>query len=220
MKKPITLLISLLISLTVYSQGNFDNEFYFRFGYSLPFWSQYGATEGDWADGSKRTGFTGEIGTIFLFKNIPKSDKIALGIDVDYLTVYWHKFETRNEGSEVDLWNVRFGSKVGPSITFSPANRLAFDIYAKADISWLSATGIMSDNDKDEMDGYGDVFSVGISTGINIRYSILMLGFEFNTISPKLESTEYPGEYVGNINDVSSNNSPLPSVSFTIGLSF
>lgn len=220
MKRPVTLLISLLTSLLVFSQGNFDNEFYFRFGYSLPFWTQYGATQEDWEDASRKFGLTGEIGTIFMFKNVPKSEKTALGIDVDFLTVYWQKFETFDESSEVDLWNFRLDSKIGPSITFVPVNRLAFDIFIKADISWFSLTGIMYNNDMEDMEGFGDIFALGISTGFNVRYSILMVGFEFNTISPQLENVENPGEYMGNINDINADRSPLPSVNFTVGLSF
>jgi len=220
MKKQFIFLLFFFISLTTFSQNGFDNEFYFRFGYSLPFWTQYGADQSDWADGTKKIGFTGEIGTIFMFKNIPKSDKIALGIDVDYLSFYWQKFETFDEGSDVDLWNFRIDSKVGPSITFAPVHRLAIDLFVKADFSWFSATGIIFDDDTDDMEGYADIFAVGISTGFNVRISILMVGFEFNTISPQLENTEESGEYLGNINDENSKKSPLLSVNFTIGLSF
>ena len=155
-----------------------------------------------------------------MFKNVPESDKIALGIDVDYLSFYWQKFETMEEGSSLDLWNLRIDTKVGPSFTFAPVNRLAFDLFVKADFSWFSATSIIYDDDMDNMEGYADIFCVGLSTGFNVRYSILMVGFEFNTISPQLENTEEPGEYIGNINDVNSKKSPLPSVNFTIGLSF
>jgi hypothetical protein len=59
----------------------------------------------------------------------------------------------------------------------------------------------------------------GFSTGLNIRYGIFMIGFEFDTVSPELESNEYPGEYLGNIDD-DGNKSPLPCMNFTIGLSF
>jgi hypothetical protein len=201
-------------------QKKFDNEFYFRFGYSLPFWNQYGALPSDWETGSKRIGFTGELGTIFMFKNIPSSDHMALGIDVDFLTVYWHKFQFFEDGSDVDLWNVRIDSKIGPSFTFRLVDRLAVDLFVKADFCWFTATGIMYDDDMDEMEGYADIFAVGLSTGFNVRYSVLMVGFEFNTINPQLENVEEQGEYLGNINDANSKKSPLPSVNFTLGLSF
>jgi hypothetical protein len=220
----LTLLLSWLslavLSQTKSSQKTLDNEFYFRFGYSLPFWNQYGAEKTNWEEGSKRLGFTSEVGTIFIFKNIPSSENMALGIDVDYISVYWHKFKTFDEGSDIDLWNFRIDTKIGPSLTFNPIDRLAFDLFVKADFCWFTATGIIYDNDMDEMEGYVDVFTVGISTGFNVRYSVLMVGFEFNTINPQLENTENQGEYLGDVNNASSKKSLLPSVNFTLGLSF
>lgn len=220
MKKFIVLLSALLIAASAFAQKNFDNEFYFRFGYSIPSWKQFGFNKDDWPDAMKKKGFTGEIGTIFMLNKVLKSEKMALGIDVDYLTFYWHQFSIDQSGSTIDIATLRIGSKVGPSFTFTPVKRLAFDIYVKADISWITATAIVYDKNADDVDGYGKVFAVGFSTGFNVRYSILMIGFEFNTISPKLENVDYPGDYFGNVNDSSSDRSPLPSVSFTIGLSF
>jgi len=220
MKKFIVLVSALLIAASASAQKSFDNEFYFRFGYSNPSWKQLGADKDDWVDGWKKKGFTGEIGTIFMLNKVLNSDKMALGIDVDYLTFYWHQFTNDQAGSSVDLATLRVGSKVGPSFTFTPAKRLAFDIYVKADISWVTATAIVRDNNSDDALGFGKVFAVGFSTGFNVRYSVLMIGFEFNTISPKLEDVDNPGEYLGNFNDSSSDKTPLPSMSFTIGLSF
>ncbi len=220
MKKFIVLLSVLLIAASACAQKTFDNEFYFRFGYSNPSWKQFGFNKDDWPDAWKKKGFTGEIGTIFMLNKVINSEKMALGIDVDYLTFYWHQFSIDQSGSSVDIATLRVGSKVGPSFTFSPAKRLAFDIYVKADISWVTATAIVIDNDADDAEGYGKVFAVGFTTGFNIRYSILMLGFEISRISPKLENVDEPGEYLGNFNDSNSDRTPLPSVNFTIGLSF
>jgi len=69
-------------------------------------------------------------------------------------------------------------------------------------------------------DEFGKVGAIGFSTGLNIRYSVLMIGFEFNTISPKLEDLNNEGEYFGNVNETNSDKSPLPSVNFTVGLNF
>lgn len=222
MKKFIILLSALLIVASVSAQKSFDNEFYFRFGYSNPSWKQLGADKDDWSDAWKKIGFTGEIGTIFMLNNILKQENMAIGIDVDYLTFYWHQFSFNQAGAlvDIDIGTLRVGSKVGPSFTYSPVKRLAFDVYVKADISWVTATAFVYNNNSDDYDGFGKVFAVGFSTGFNIRYSVLMLGFEYNTISPKLEDVDNPGEYLGNFKNTSSDRTPLPSVSFTIGLSF
>jgi hypothetical protein len=49
-----------------------------------------------------------------------------------------------------------------------------------------------------------------------------MLGFEFNTISPKLEDVDNPGQYLGNIADANDtgDKSKLPSITFSLGFSF
>lgn len=220
MRKLAILVVTLLITTTAFAQDNFDNRFYFRFGYSSPSWTQFGFTESDWADGVKKSGFMGEIGTIFMLNSIPMPDKMVLGIDVDYLSFYWNQFTYHENGIETDIGTMRFDSKVGPSFTYNPVSKLTFDVYVKADLSWVTATVVMFNNDSDDYEGYGDVAILGLSTGINVRYSILMLGFEFNTISPKLEHIDHPGVYIGNRNEEGNDKSPLPSINFTLGLNF
>lgn len=195
-----------------------DNVFYFRLGYSSPSWKQFGGTEEDF-EGFNKSGAMFELGKIYMLNRIPLPENMAIGINADFISFYWHRFSYK-DGEDVDLATLRAESKVGPSFTFIPVNKLAIDVYAKAVINWITATALVYDKDTEDADGYGKVFSVGFSTGINVRYSKLMLGVEFNTISPKLESVDYDGEYFGNINDSSSEKSPLPSLSFTIGMAF
>ena len=144
-------------------------------------------------------------------------ENMAIGIDVDFLSFYWHRFSSdyRNRGT------LRIDSKVGPSFTYiTSVDKLAFDVYVKADISWVTATAIVYDDNTDNRRGYAAIGTIGFSTGFNVRYSKLMLGIEFNTISPKLENVDNDGYYLGNVNDSSSDKSPLPSLSFTIGMAF
>lgn len=217
MKKLFIILLALLLSTASFSQKNFDNEFYFRFGYSLPSWNQFGID--DWGANWKRSGFSGEIGTIFMLNNALKSEKMALGIDVDYLAFYWNRFSNSDYTSSLDIGTLRFSSKAGPSFTISPVDRLAIDIFVKAEINWVTASAFVYDNNSDDSDAYGKVFALGIATGFNVRYSIVMIGFEFSTISPKLENIDNDGDYLGQANS-SSDKTPLPSFNFTIGLSF
>ena len=219
MKKLTVLLVAILISIASFAQSNIDNVFYFRLGYSSPSWEQFGGTKDDFKDFSK-SGFMAEIGKIYMLNFIPMPENMAIGIDVDFLSIYWHRFSNSNDFGDIDIATLRFDSKVGPSFTFSPVDKLAFDVYVKADFSWVTATAVVYDNDAADADGYGKVVSVGLSTGLNVRYSKLMLGIEFNTISPKLEDVDNDGEYFGNINDPNSDKSPLPSLSFSIGMNF
>ncbi|HEY9115869.1 MAG TPA: hypothetical protein VIN10_14315 [Bacteroidales bacterium] len=220
MKKIIFICLTLLISSSLFSQSDFDNKFYFRLGYSLPCWSQFGFEKDDWPDGFKRSGFMGEVGTIYMLNKVFNNDKMVLGIDVDYMTIYWYRFSNKQNLEQIDIGTLSFNSKVGPSFTFVPAKKMAIDVFVKADFSWVTATVIVMNNDSDDSEGYGKVGTVGVSTGFNVRYSLLMIGFEFNTMSPKLENVDYAGEYLGNANDPGNDKSPLPAFSFTIGMNF
>jgi hypothetical protein len=219
MKKLLMISIAFLILGHATSQTTFDNEFYFRFGYSNPSWKQFGADKDLWGDYVKKRGFMGEIGTIFMLKGFGEPENMAIGLDVSYLSIYWHRFTEEVYGYKSDLATLRFDSKVGPSFTYSPIEKLAFDVYVKANISWVTATVFVENNNSDDAEGYGTVFCVGLSTGFNVRYGILMVGFEFNTISPKLEDVDNDGQYIGNAKN-DGDRSPLPSTNFTIGLSF
>ena len=72
----------------------------------------------------------------------------------------------------------------------------------------------------------GHNVAFGYSTGLNIRYGILMVGLEFETVSPELESDDHEGVYLQNLLDSefdinsSDNKSKLPCMNFTLGLSF
>lgn len=225
MKKIVILFAVVLITTTSFAQRQYDNEFYFRFGYSNPSWKQFGMMESDWGDGFEKWGVMFELGTIFMLNSISNYNNIRFGINVDYLTIYGHHFYNTRffddaETIRFDLGTVRVGSKIGPSVTFSPKEKVAFDIYVKADIAWATETILMYDEDIDDADWYEKIGAVGVSTGVNARFGILMLGFEFNTISPKLEYEDVKGEYLGNFNDSDSDKSPLPSMNFSVGLSF
>ena len=224
MKKLTVLLTGVLFSLTAFTQGSIDNEVYFRFGFSLPSWKQFGGTEADWqnAGNFKRKGFMGEVGTIFMLKSIPLPDGMAIGVNPDYLSVYWNQFTDDEAGNKRDFRTLRLDSKVGPSFTYSPVNKIAFDVYVKADINWFTGTIYTVNDDTDNADIYGDFMAIGLSTGINVRLSVVMLGFEFNTLSSKLENSDDLGTYVGNFMDMTDNGdkSKLPCFNFSLGFSF
>lgn len=216
MKKIIAVLLVTFVTISGFAQSSLDNEFYFRMGFSSPSWQQFGGTKVDW-DGYNKFGVVGEIGTIFMFKKIPLPQNMAFGLDVDYLTFCYNQFS--NNTNDEDLGTLRFDSKIGPSFTFSPVKDLAFDAYIKADIAWVTATAIVEDNNTDDADAYANIGTVGVSTGVNFRYKILMLGIEYNTISPELENVDDDTDFLGSFNG-NNKKSPLPCLNFTIGLSF
>lgn len=218
MKKISVILLIILFAQTSFAQ-DLTNQFYFRLGYSSPSWTQYGMEKDDWGDDVSKTGATFELGSIFMINRILKADNMAIGINVDYLNITYGNFSYSESGYEENVGNVRIGSKIGPSFTYSPMDKMAIDVYAKANIEWGSAAVMYEDEVGDADDYYLGYGTVGFSTGLNFRYGLLILGMEFNSVSPKLESDEYPGEYIGHQNE-DSDKSPLPCMNFTIGMSF
>ena len=220
MKKLSFIITVLIFAITAQGQ-TLDNEFYFRFGYSSPSWKQFDGTEQDWKDEGFNYKFGGsfDVGTIFMIQSIPAAENMALGINVDYVYFNYSQFYNSRDFSNQNLAHLQFGSKIGPSFSYSPGQRMAFDVYAKANIAWMSGAVYFEDGVDNADDFYFAKPTVGFSGGLNIRYSVLMIGIEFETISPKLESDDNPGTYLGNINS-DSEKSSLPCVNFSFGFSF
>ena len=226
MKKTSLALLALSISILTLAQsggdianqsqssGDLENQFYFRFGYSHPTTSYLGNDEEELWDSFNRVGGVFELGQIFIINKAALSDGLRIGINVDYAEFSYHQLTNTDMDATVGL--AKLASKIGPSLSYSPASKLVFDVFVKAKIPWVGGIAIVSD----ELD---EVFlakpGIGIATGINIRYRFLMLGFEYNSDNMKFESQDYPGEYFGNISD-DSDKTPMPSLSFTLGFSF
>lgn len=229
MKKTTFTVLFILVSIISFGQ-NLDNQFYFRFGYSSPSWKQFGLEEQEWNDLgiTSKAGANFELGSVFLLKRIIPRNDMAIGINVDYLYTVFHNFENDDDVNGANLGILRVGSKIGPSFTYSPVNKLEFDIYTKLDFAWATGAIIYySDMIDDAEDFFLGKADFGFSTGLNIRYGILMLGVEFNTISSELESDDYPGVYLQQFVDAgfsdtlgAEKKSKLPCTNFTIGLSF
>jgi len=228
MKKLVTLLAIVLFSFSSFAQ-DLTNQFYFRVGYSSPSWKQYGMEKNDWGSNASKVGSTFELGSIFMLKGILNSENVSFGINADYLYLTYGNFSISESGHDQNLGALRIGSKLGPSFTYSPMDKMAIDVYAKADFAWAAAAVIYENEPGDADDYYSGYGAVGFSTGLNFRYGLLILGMEFNTISPKLESDDYPDSYFGNPGDYANgeynegnygDKSKMPFMNFTIGMSF
>ena len=94
---------------SAYSQGDLDNALYIRLGYSRPSQKYGGVDDATVWDVVNRNGISGEIGHIFILNSMPLAENLRLGINVDWLSGYYH-------GLISDLLKQRFftlGSKVG-----------------------------------------------------------------------------------------------------------
>ena len=182
MKKAIAVIVALWVSFaSVYSEiGDLKKQTYFRIGYSIPTWKYYGQDgKSDWSDETKRVGGIFEVGNIFILNSLKLAPGMRLGINVDYLSINFHRFHSSETNSGSDNM-VFLGSKIGPSFSYCPVQRLVFDAYIKFNPVWVSGDV----NSRPEVIG-GDRYYMGFlgvkySFGLNIRYAILMAGIEIN----------------------------------------
>jgi len=196
------------------SSGDLENQFYFRFGYSQATTSYLGVDEAEFWDYFNRVGGVFELGHIFIINKAALSDGLRIGINVDYAELSYHHLTYSDE--DITLGLAKLSSKIGPSLSYSPASNLVFDVFVKAKIPWVGAIAVVADGE-DEV--YLGTLGIGVATGINVRYRFLMLGFEYNSDNMKLENRDYPDEYFGNFSE-DSDKTPMPSFSFSLGFCF
>lgn len=213
------LLIVLSISSLSIAQdnGDLENQFYFRFGLSNPTKSYFGAEDSFW-DNRKRVGGVFELGSIFMINNLPLSDGLRLGVNVDYAEFSYHQLSSKIDDAAIGIFKI--SSKIGPSISYSPVSNLVFDAYVKFKIAWVAGmANAAADGTVDEDDTYGGTLGMGYAVGVNVRYRFLMLSFEFNKDKMKLERTDTSGSYLGNAKD-QGDETPMPSYNLTLGFCF
>lgn len=225
-------------SLIVFAQGitaqTLSDQFYIRFGYAHPSWNHFDLGDEHWPAEFDRYGANFEIGNIYLIKSILKSNVVAFGINADFFYTNYTHFQNKAYTKTANLAIFRVGSKLGPSFTVSPMNNMGIDVYAKLDMAWATGALPYIGAIGDIEDYYIDYVSPGFSTGLNFRYGLLIIGVEFNTVSPKLESDDFPGTYLQEVVEVflggdnyrdgselsGNEKSKLPSTIFKIGFTW
>ena len=207
---------SIAVSTLAQNPGDLENQFYFRFGFSHPTGSYLGVDNDAFWDNYSRIGGTFELGSIFMINSAALADGLRLGINVDYAEFSYNQITDTDINSDFALGLLKVSSKIGPSLSYSPAPHLVFDIFVKAKIPWVA--GIVT-WDTEVQDVYIAGPAVGVATGLNIRYRFLMFGFEFDSDKMKFENQDINGEYFGSLSD-DGDKTPMPSMSFTFGFSF
>ena len=220
----IIVLVFFIISAS-FAQENkgLDNRFYFRFGYSKPSNNYAGWSNSPFLDYLSRTGGVFELGSIFILNNLDLGDGLRLGINVDYLELVYHQFVYEDNFEEIVLHTGQLSSKVGPSLSYNPVSKLVFDVFFKAKIPWIGGAYISAPEDPDlDEESFQGAVGFGFSTGLNIRFSVLILGFDYSSSSIKLENREESGEYLGNFFDPSDSGDKTKTgfFNFTVGLNF
>lgn len=204
MKKITLFAIVALLSVTAFSQkGVFDNAVYIRPGYAFP--------GGDMKDGKVIThGAQFEVGTIFYISGVKLPDNMKFGIDATYMAIsgYVNLDKSQNENKTDSYF--RAGMKVGPCFSYNFAGNWIGDVYVKA----YPHTFVTGEKENSHLDAKTQT-KVGLSTGLNIRYKALVIGYEFMT-------GKYKFDFVDPSMDVTSDskNIAIPTSVLSIGVKF
>jgi hypothetical protein len=237
MKKLLFVFIAVFMANLTYSQtGDLENQFYFRIGASMPSWRYMGADgRSDFKDASddfRRRGGIFEMGSIFMLNGIKLMDGMRIGINVDYLSLNYNRFKSKDVfgGEGYKFTTFFWGAKFGPSFSYSPVDKLVFDGYLKFNPVWVSTaiSKAYESTDIEDSEIYMGFFGTKMSVGFNVRYSVMMLGFEFNPGIVKYkyydqDNDELTDTYLGNNFDQGNDDSDYSKVrctNITFGLSF
>lgn len=198
-------------------RGVFDNAFYMRIGQSTPkgkfgeapTMEKSGRDSFNGVDGSgAQKGFVAEMGLISYFRDLPLAEQFRLGLDVN-LAVSVNKLDwsslNSNFSNEGTVPMTFAGLKIGPAFSYNPAGKLILDAFFKFNPCFSTAPDIYYYENQDTNNNYSyslsndltPVFAVRKSLGMNIRYSALMLGLEYNYGKVKYNLYE---DYSGTVN--------------------
>lgn len=186
---------------------------YTKFGFSLPS-KDFAGMPDEVMDELVRVGGVLEFGKIFMIDAIPISEQVKLGINVDWVSLASHVFYDSDSNTDDFMIFGYLGSKVGPSLTFSPVDKLAFDVFAKLNPVWVSVAG----NTASETVFLGTL-GMKYSLGFNFRYSSLILGIEYNPGKLVLKDIDTDVE-LGNGLNSNSKKTTVDCVNFIIGFNF
>ena len=224
MKQIFTLLIAILLTLPSFSQdyesGDLNKKSYVRFGLATPTYKYYGFDNKndmkDIFDLKTRIGGVFEVGTIFPLNNIDIGDHLRLGINVDWISLKTHVFRLQTDNDA--LINYFAQSKIGLAFTYAPARAISIDVYGKVIPVWAAGIYNSYDDSNGEEDHYRGYLQFMYSTGINLKFSFIMIGFEYEFGSLRLKNDK--DEYWGNVDDADSKKTPMPGFNLTFGFSF
>lgn len=222
MKNLFFLLVAFSVSLSSFAQdnGNLENKFYLRFGLSNPTKAYFGIEDDSGWEDTKRIGGVFELGQIFMLNSIPLSDGLRLGVNVDYAEISYHHISSTFDDSAIGIF--KLSSKIGPSISYNIVSDLILDAYVKFKIPWVAGMAFAASDGTIEDETFAGTIGTGYSIGFNVRYRFIMLCFDFNKDSMKLEYTDQSGVYFGNIGDPNDDGekTSLPYYNFTLGFCF
>ena len=149
------------------NQDAFANVIYVRLGYGLPGGNL--KTEEVLTAGAKF-----EVGTLFYIRSLNLPEKFKIGVDATYLSLTGlvNKDNFINDNQTNSYFTA--GLKLGPSISYNFAGSWIADVYLKVHPHYF-ITGEQNKYDAPTQ------LKIGYSTGLNVRYKALMIGYELTS---------------------------------------
>ncbi|MFK5856265.1 MAG: hypothetical protein QM503_09060 [Bacteroidota bacterium] len=198
MKKLCIIILSTILTLPLFSQdfesGDLNKKFYVRAGLSTPTWTYYGFKDRAALKAGlgveSRIGGIFEIGGIFMLNGINVGNGMRFGINVDFVSF---KTQILKLGDGENIYNGFIGSKIGPSFTYAISKAIAFDVFAKLNPVWGAAVYTNLQNIDEEFNIYYGYVQMMYSFGINVKMSVIMIGFEYDLGSLKLQNNATDG---------------------------
>ena len=135
-----------------------------------------------------------QFGTMYFLNFIDIGDKMAIGIDVtwfgasyqnasySFLRNYTDNNVAYSDAGEFNMYYLMFNAGVGPSFSFSPAEKLALDLSFKVSPAFAVSAGKYSlsaaggDSENLGASGFGFLYT----PSFYFRYRLLLLGVEYN----------------------------------------
>lgn len=242
-------LLACLCTSTVFAQNQFDNGGWIKIGYHLHqddfgnmnefnngVQQKYAESQGDFDDtpalvvfDAPGFGMSLEFGH-YWFLGIPLPDFMKIGLDATFMELNYsaanHQLFNQSlllrSSEEMTSRHAYLGPKVGPMLSLSPADNMAFDLGFKVQAlgsaffgsyDYSVDVGGNSVEFQDVIAGYG--FGIRLNPSVLFRYRLLMVGVEWNLgdINHNVTSGAAGGEGFDN-------NTPMSSTELVVGLKF
>ena len=181
-----------------------------------------------------KMGYALELGTHFFLNSIEFHEDMRIGIDVSWFDLNYQalKYNDVFDPIPYEGYMGNIGAKVGPSFSYSPADNMAIDVAFKWNpvftIGGVARTTTYTSTDpvtgKPVETEFAEGFGVGgfgsrFSPSLAFRYSVLLVGFEYN-MGTNDHTAVFADDRITGPDITGTNPTPLNSMRINIGFKF
>ncbi|HAW51698.1 MAG TPA: hypothetical protein DCX54_05125 [Flavobacteriales bacterium] len=137
-------------------------------------------------------GYGLQVGKMYFIKAIDLGDKFKIGVDVtwisftylsgdyNYLRTYVGTSGSVTEEIDFPISYLMFSAEIGPSFSFAPNEKLAFDLSFKITPTFVTSRGQYYINTGDSESFLASGTGLRYTPAFYLRYGVLLLGAEYN----------------------------------------